>query len=235
MKNIWVGYDVRVPLQYNVLAHSIVTTASRPISVTPLIIEQVDQVVRDKEMIYEIGAGFKRIGLTCFTYTRFMVPYLNNYEGWSLFMDSDMLVQDDIHKLLALADDRYTVMVVKNKLRFEWASVMLFNNAKCKVLTPEFVTNSKNLHGIGWCKEEEIGELPAEWNHLENVDEPKDKISLIHYTQGVPYWEKTANTPNAVSWHQEASFACSMPEWEDLMGNSVHHKNGVMKKKEEYA
>lgn len=221
---IWSGYDPRVPLQYNVLAHSIVTTASRPISVTPLIIEQVDQVAKD------LGyPGFNRMGLTCFTYTRFMVPFLNNYEGWSLFMDSDMLVQDDIHKLLAMADDRYTVMVVKNKIRFEWASLMLFNNSKCKVLTPEFVSTSKDLHRIKWCSEDEIGELPAEWNHLENVDEPKEKVSLIHYTQGVPYWEKTANTPNAASWHHEAGFACSMPEWEDLMGNSVHHKGGVLK------
>ena len=230
MNNIWIGYDPRVPLQYNVLAHSIATTASRPIAVTPLIIEQVDKVVK------EYGdKGFSRMGLTTFTYTRFLVPFLNSYEGWSLFMDSDMLVQDDIYKLLALADDRYTVMVVKNKIRFEWASLMLFNNAKCKVLTPEFVTNSKALHGIGWCHEEEIGELPPEWNHLENVDEPKDKVSLVHYTQGVPYWEKTANTPNAASWHQEASFACSMPEWEDLMGNSVHHKAGELKKGSEYA
>lgn len=229
MKNIWIGYDPRVPLQYNVLAHSLVTTASRPIAVTPLILEQVDKVVK------EYGdKGFNIMGLTTFTYTRFLVPFLARYEGWSLFMDSDMLVQDDIYKLLALADDRYAVMVVKNKVRFEWASLMLFNNAKCKVLTPEFVTNSKALHGIGWCPEEEIGELPPEWNHLENVDEPKDKISLIHYTQGVPYWEKTANTPNAASWHNEAGFACSMPEWEDLMGNSVHHKGGELKKGSQY-
>jgi hypothetical protein len=30
-------------------------------------------------------------GSTEFIYTRFLVPYLNNYQGWALFCDSDFL------------------------------------------------------------------------------------------------------------------------------------------------
>ena len=229
MNKVWVGYDARVPLQYNVLAHSIVTTSSVPIAVIPLILEQVDKVVHDN------GHGrFNRKGLTYFTYSRFLVPYLNHYEGWSLFLDSDMIVQDDINKLFALADDRYTVMVVKNQQKFEWASAMLFNNAKCRHLTPEFVMNNKDLHRISWAAPSEIGDLPPQWNHLENVDGPKEHYSLIHYTQGVPYWDKTANTENAGSWQMEVAFMNSMPEnWEDLMGGSVHHKEGEIRKGQE--
>ena len=46
---------------------------------------------------------FKRIdntGATEFTYTRFLVPFLNNYEGWSLFCDSDFLWFCDPNELI---------------------------------------------------------------------------------------------------------------------------------------
>ena len=66
----------------------------------------------------------KRMGLTPFTYSRFLVPQLCNYEGWALFLDLDMLVQGDIAELFDLADESQAVMVVKSNARFEWASVM---------------------------------------------------------------------------------------------------------------
>ena len=51
---------------------------------------------------------------TDFSFTRFLVPYLSGYTDWSLFMDCDMLVLDDIARLWALRDDRYAVQVVKH-------------------------------------------------------------------------------------------------------------------------
>ena len=41
---------------------------------------------------------------TEFTYTRFLVPYLNDYKGLALFCDSDFLWQRDVGALLAYAD-----------------------------------------------------------------------------------------------------------------------------------
>jgi hypothetical protein len=38
-------------------------------------------------------------GTTEFTYTRFLVPYLNNYKGYALFCDSDFLWQCDVEEL----------------------------------------------------------------------------------------------------------------------------------------
>ena len=42
------------------------------------------------------------------------MPWLSDYQGWSIFMDCDMLVLGDIAKLFALCDDRYAAMVVKH-------------------------------------------------------------------------------------------------------------------------
>src|SRR5262249_32231571 len=87
------------------------------------------------------------------SFCRFLLPHLSGHEGWSLFMDCDMLMRDDVAKLWDLRDERFAVQVVKHdhrpseKTKFlgekqtaydkkNWSSVMLFNNAKCKRLTP---------------------------------------------------------------------------------------------------
>ena len=51
---------------------------------------------------------------TEFSFTRFLVPYLVDYQGWAIFMDNDMVCLDDIAKLWALRDDRYAVMCVQH-------------------------------------------------------------------------------------------------------------------------
>ena len=37
-----------------------------------------------------------------------------NYKGWAIFMDCDMLCQDDIANLWSQRDDKYSVMCVKH-------------------------------------------------------------------------------------------------------------------------
>lgn len=209
MLKIFIGYDKRQPVSYNILQQSILSQSSKPVSITPLVIEQLP---------------IKRVGLTPFTYSRFLVPYLCNYQGWGLFLDADILLQDDISNLFDLAEDKYTIMVSKNKVRFEWASVMLFNCAKCQVLTPDFIDDEKNegLHQIKWAKEEEIGDLPREWNHLVGYDTPRPDPKLIHYTQGVPCFAKTRTSEHAKAWYEYLEILNYVTTWEELMGNSVH-------------
>ena len=43
-------------------------------------------------------------GATEFTYTRFIVPYLNKYNGYAIFVDSDFLWECDILELF----EKYT-------------------------------------------------------------------------------------------------------------------------------
>lgn len=204
---IFIGYDHRQPISLNVLASSIYTKSSKPVAISPLVIEQLP---------------IKRVGLTPFTYTRFLVPYLCNYQGWALFLDLDMIVQDDISKLFDFKDDSFAVMVSKNKLKFEWASAILFNCEKCQILTPEYIESAPRLHDCSFVAPELIGEFPNEWNHLVGYDEPRANPKLIHYTQGVPAFKETVDCEHADKWfleHQRMNF---VKNWQELMGSSVH-------------
>lgn len=211
MLKIFIGYDPRQPVSYNVLQHSILRHSSRPVSITPLVIKTLP---------------IQRRGLTPFTFSRFLVPYLCDYTGWALFLDIDMLLLDDVSKVFKLADDKYAAMVSKNEHKFEWASAILFNCAHPAnaVLTPEFVETAEKLHAIQWMDESLVGDLPREWNHLVGYDKPRDDAKLVHYTQGVPAWPETDKCEYAEQWRFERNMCNNAMSWISLMGNSVHAK-----------
>lgn len=204
---IFIGYDHRQPVSFMTLTHSLIKHASRPLSITPLVLGTLP---------------LRRVGLTPFTFSRFLVPSLCDYEGWAIFMDIDMLARRDIAELLSLADDRYAVMVVKNNLRFEWTSLMLLNCARCKVLVPEYVEMAKSLHTIGWLPDDQIGDLPTEWNHLVGYDKENPAAKLAHFTQGVPAYPETHDSEFGDEWRTAAGEAFSAITWRKLMGQSVH-------------
>src|SRR5262245_45559696 len=105
MIRVFIGYDTRESVAFSVLAHSILTRASEPVSITPLMLSELRGVfTRERHALQS----------TEFAFTRFLVPYLCGYEGFSVFMDCDMLVLDDIAKLWAFQDERYAVRVVKH-------------------------------------------------------------------------------------------------------------------------
>lgn len=204
---VFIGYDHRQPIAYNVLQHSIISQSSKPVAIIPLVLDQL---------------SMKRTGLTPFTFSRFLVPYLCDYEGWALFLDLDMVVKGDIAELFDCADNRYAVMVAKNEKKFEWASAMLFNCPRNKILTEDYIRQSAGLHGISWLSDAEIGNLPPEWNHLVGYDEPIDKPKLIHYTQGIPVFPETNSCDYAKDWEQALQAANMATNWTELMGNSIH-------------
>jgi hypothetical protein len=202
---IFIGYDHRQPVAYNVLQYSISTRASRPVAITPLIIDQLP---------------IERTGLTPFTFSRFLVPWLCDYQGVALFLDTDMLVLGDIVELFARTDDN-AVMVAKNRLKYEWASVMLFNcgHPDNRVLTPEFIQTADKLHFMSWT--DRVGDLPPEWNHLVMYDEPKP-AKLVHFTAGIPCFPETKDLGYGPEWMNELKAAMAAKSWSTLMANSVH-------------
>jgi hypothetical protein len=211
---IFIGFDPRETVAYNVLAHSIQVRASRPVAIAPLALSQLKHVLtRERHALQS----------TDFSFSRFLVPYLSGYAGWSLFMDCDMLMRDDVAKLWNLRDARYAVQVVKHDhkpreatkflgaaqtayAKKNWSSVMLFNNAKCGALTPEYVNAASGLelHQFKWLESEDlIGELPHRWNHLVGYDASGEEVSLAHYTIGGPYFSEYADCPLADEWRAE--------------------------------
>ena len=211
MIRVFIGYDPREAAAWSVLAHSIHEHASEPVCVAPLMLSQLTGIFhRERNPLQS----------TDFAFSRFLVPYLCGYEGWAVFTDCDMLVHDDIAKLWALRDDRYAVMCVQHQhqpredIKFlnavqtkyekkNWSSVMLFNNARCRALTPDYVNTATGLelHQFKWLGDDGlIGPLPHRWNHLVGYDAPSPDTSLVHYTLGGPYFHEFRDCEYSREW-----------------------------------
>lgn len=204
---IFIGVDPRQPVGFSVLASSIYRHSSLPVSITPLVLRQLP---------------LKRRGLTEFTYSRFLVPFLCGYKGHALFLDADMVVRGDIAELFYLADPNVSVQVNKDQPEFEWASAMLFNNSRCQKLTLEYIEDpAHGMFGMEWAADG-VGSFPKEWNCCVRYSEPNPNGKLFHYTEGLPCWNETKGAPEDVHWEREHKIMNSTVRWQEMMGNSVH-------------
>ena len=120
MPRVFVGYDPREDLAYQVCSRSILRHCPDA-HVSPLKIENLRRAGLyrrafwiDEQQRYDAQDGLPFS--TDFSFSRFLVPMLGVAEdaGWVLFCDSDFLFRASISDLFALADDRYAVMVVKH-------------------------------------------------------------------------------------------------------------------------
>lgn len=215
---VYIGWDSREDIAYQVASKSIISTSSVKVQIEAI---KQHELRHQKTYNREIDA----LASTEFTFTRFLVPYLNRYKGWALFCDCDFLFVDDIEKLFSIADTKYAVMVVqhdykpKNKKKMDgkdqftyprknWSSLVLWNcnHPKNKILDPELINNPRTtgafLHRFQWLSDNEIGHIPHNWNWLVNwYKEPKDgKPSALHFTEGGPWFENYANCEYAANW-----------------------------------
>jgi hypothetical protein len=208
MLKVFIGYDPRQAVAFNVLAHSVMSRATEPIAIVRLQLNQL---------------AIKRRGLTEFTYSRFLVPFLSNFEGKSIFLDADMLCLGNICEL-GWADSHSAIGVVKHERTFEQPSMMVFNNWQCRALTPTYVDNPENnLYDLAWAAS--VGSLTPDWNHLVGYDAPNPEANLVHFTMGIPCWPETKGCEFSEAWHKELKSANSTVSFEALMGNSVHVQN----------
>jgi len=210
--SVVIGFDQRESIAYHTFCQSIIQKASMPISFIPLVINSLKNY---KETHSDQSNDF--------IYSRFLTPYLNNYEGWAIFADGDMICQSDIKELWDLRDPSKALMVVKhdyqtkanikylgnkneNYPRKNWSSVILWNcsHPKHKILTPEFIQNQtgKYLHRFSWLNDDEIGEIPKEWNWLAIEYPENHNAKLIHYTLGTPCFKEYEKTDMADIWYK---------------------------------
>jgi len=209
---IFVGFDDREALAYHVFCQSIIEQCSAPVNIIPLCLKSLKKIYRESH----------HDGSNPFIYSRFLVPYLSNFRGTSLFFDGDMIFKTDPYELIPKdLDPNKAVSVVKHhyKTKFKtkyfgnknedyprknWTSVMIFNNAhpKNQILTPEFIQDQtgKYLHRLSWLEDHEIGELPLENNWLVNEYAHNNEASLLHYTLGIPCIEGFQNSDHAEEW-----------------------------------
>ena len=216
MIRVFIGFDPRETVAFHVLSHSIERRASKPVSIAPLALSQLGGLMtRERHPLQS----------TDFSFSRFLVPHLCDYQGFAIFMDCDMLMLDDIANFWALQDESFAVQVVKHdhvpkeevkflgaaQTKYEkknWSSVMLFNCARCQALTPDYVNSASglDLHRFNWLGDDDlIGALPSRWNHLVDYDPPRPatELSLLHFTIGGPYFPEYKDCGYADLWRAE--------------------------------
>ena len=213
MLKVFVGFDERQRVSFTTLATSIYETATRPVLVSPLVLRTLP---------------ITRRGLTPFTFSRFLVPWLCEFQGSAVFMDADMLLASDITELVQCINEQEAVSVVRSLEIYEQTSFMLLNCAhpSNRKLTPEFIEKTDiNLLGMEWAKEEEIGSLDPKWNQLVGYQDVDFSQGNIHYTMGIPAFPETSTSPGAELWLKNAKLGMSAIPWDEIMGTSVHAIN----------
>lgn len=205
---IAIGYDSREPIALEVCASSIIRRASGPVSILPLALNHLKGIYTREPN-----------GTTEFSLTRFLVPFLCGYHGVSIFMDCDMLVKCDIFEVLSHVDPGNAVSVCQHEYepkvgdkatgtqtaypRKNWSSFMVFDNARCTALTPDYVNTASpaDLHRLAWA--EGVGSLPLEYNWLVGEYAHNSKAKILHYTLGTPCFAAYRDCDHADEWWEE--------------------------------
>ena len=211
MIRVFIGYDRAETVAFHVAAFSIMRRCSQPVAIVGLMLPQLP-MWRERDPRQS----------TDFAFSRFLVPYLCQYEGCAIFMDCDMLARADILGLWASLPHDQAVGVVKHDYtpktehkfldqpqsaysRKNWSSVMVFNNAACRALTPEYVNEAPGLelHQFRWLDDDAICGLDPSWNHLVGEYAPNREARLAHFTLGTPCFAKYRYCEFADEWFAE--------------------------------
>jgi hypothetical protein len=206
---LFAGYDPRESIGFHVFSNSVLEHASAPVSIVAL----------DSKGL--------PVGTNAFTYSRFLVPYLCNYQGHAIFMDgSDMLMRGDIAELDTLFDPRFAVQVVKHPdyvtqhprkyvgttmecdnsvyARKNWMSCAIFrcDHPVWRAITPATLAHAAgcSLLQLNPLDNADIGALPDEWNRLVDEGHPIAGAKVCHWTAGIPGFPAYANAPGADWW-----------------------------------
>lgn len=212
---VYIGLDTRnygQQLAYEVCRKSILKHLNENYEVTirPLI-------RRDLESAGVFYRTEDSLASTEFTYTRFLVPYLNNYKGTAVFCDSDFLWDCSIHEVFQYLGDN-AVACVKHDYtptnttkmngltqtvypRKNWSSLMVFNCEHPDIANLNIENVNKQtpawLHRMQWT--EHIGEIPYQYNYLVeyyNTDDAK----VYHFTEGGPWHPGKENVQYGDKW-----------------------------------
>lgn len=212
MVTVFCGYDAREAVGFHVFCHSMIKRASRPVRIIPL-----------------ASMGLPE-GSNSFTTSRFLVPWLCGFEGHAIFVDAcDMLMLGDVARLDQQFDGVSAVQVVKhpdytsahdrkyvgtpmeceqtNYQRKNWASVCIFNAAHeaWEDMDERNVSRCSALDLLKFdhLKDDEIGEIPPEWNVLIDEGQERAGAKILHWTAGIPTFKHYRNARASKDWFDE--------------------------------
>lgn len=237
LPKVFIGWDSRESVAADVCAHSIRKRASIDVDIQYLKHRELRKIgLFRRPWSLDPDTGNFRDGIdgrpfsTEFSHTRFLVPEIMRYQGWAIFMDSDMVFMSDIKKLFDLLDPAKAVMVVKHNhnpdpnlfkmdgreqaryRRKNWSSFIAFNcsHEANRFLTKQQVNfmSGSDLHQFSWLPDSLIGDLPYTYNYISGVSPklPLERFGMpdvIHYTEGGPWFEECQDVPYADTWQAE--------------------------------
>lgn len=237
---VYIGYDPKERVAYDVLKFTIERIAVDNIRIVPIKLDTLKRMnMYWREHTEVNGQKYDKIDKkpfsTEFSFSRFLVPALNMYEGWALYMDCDMFVRTDINEIFEeYTLDYYPLYCVKHKYNTEnkikmdnqeqqnyprknWSSLMLWNcsHPKNQELTVEKVNTMPGswLHQFEWIgdRDSDIGGIHEEWNWLDNHSSIDIKPKNVHFTTGGPWFKewkcsRHADGYYASEWNQEYTY-----------------------------
>ena len=199
---IYIGYDSKISIASKVCEHSLRHHSE------DLDIELLKLTKLKKKKLY--WRPYKNQS-TEFTYSRFLIPYLQNYKGWALYCDNDFLFLKDVKELMSLQNNSKAVLCVKHEYKPKektkmgnkkqinfskknWSSLMLINcghpSMKNLDLSTVSEASGRYLHQFQWLDDDEIGSIPHSWNWLVNwyrTDKGDGHPEALHFTEGGPW------------------------------------------------
>lgn len=221
MISLYSGFDPREEAGTWAFTSSVVEHCTSPIAIMPLHLP----------MFRSFYPPNMRDGTNAFIYTRFLVPFLQDFRGFAIFADgADMLCKADLSELWALRREDMAVQVVKHEYktkhprkyvgtqmeavngdypRKNWSSLMLINceHPAWKTLTPEAVSemSGSDLHRFRFIPEDKIGGLPVVWNWLADEFGENPEARILHWTAGTPAFPHYKDTPHAEDFRRQVA------------------------------
>jgi hypothetical protein len=215
---VFIGYDHVESVAWHTMAASIYRQSSRPVAIVPVNLANLKGIFnrpRESKQSNE------------FSFSRFLVPYLCNYEGQGIFFDCDQMLRTDIAEIFSVLEEQQgkAVYVVKhtyeprndvkylNTIQYKyprknWSSVVLWNcdHEKNRIVTPQFINTVEALalHRFTWLDDNEIGELDIRWNWLVGeYDNAPNDVKNVHWTVGGPYFDEYSTSDFSNEWFEE--------------------------------
>ena len=216
---IFIGYDPREKVAAILLKHLLLRDTPETLDIRFLnkeYLERAGLLYRPYETVngQMIDSQDQKPFSTEFSFSRFLVPALMQWEGWALFMDCDMFPRTDITEIFKEYDDPdLPLYCVKHKYeptdklkmdnqiqsvypKKNWSSIMLFNcdHELNKDLTPMVVNNKSGayLQQFKWLPDRDsiIGSIHEEWNWLDGHSPEDLEAKNVHFTTGGPWFKE---------------------------------------------
>jgi len=214
---IYIGYDPSEEIYCDVLKKSIEANTKDHYNIVPIVQSEVRRAGlywRSGELSEHgmVDTFDRKPFSTEFSFTRFLVPMLNQYSGLALFMDCDMYVRSDITEIFDTHGANHNVAIscvqhnhnptevskMDGKVqtlynRKNWSSFVLWNldHPATKELTIGDVNTKPGswLHGFYWLETEHIGNIKQEWNWLDGHSPENIEPKNVHFTTGGPVYK----------------------------------------------